>query len=326
MNLMNIAFFGLRKKDAQDYFSQHLHNHTLAFYPELHDANLPRERNFEIISVFVGAKVTKEVIDAFPNLKFICTRSTGFDHIDTGYAKQKGIVVSNVPAYGSHTVAEFTFSLILELSRKTYLGIERIKREQKFNHEGLEGFDLSGKTLGVIGTGKIGLNVIQIAKGFGMNVYAYDVSPNHEQAKQMGFHYYPLSDVLQRSDIVTLHVPYNDQTHYLISKDNIRTLKKGSYLINTARGGVVDTQALFEALNDNHLAGAALDVLEEEHDVNEENILDDHILNKLSQVIITPHMAFYTKEAENNIIRTTLDNINGFLENIPINVVTKDDN
>lgn len=336
---VKIAFFEIHETEKEDYLKQNLSGHELTFIKEpLTETSLPQIRDFDIISTFVNSQITPPVIDALPNLKFIATRSTGFDCIDAAYAKNKNIPVSNVPAYGAHTVAEFTFGLILTLSRKINQGINRLKIGFDFSFEGLRGFDLNSKTLGVIGTGKIGANVAKLAKGFNMNVVAFDAYPNQELAQSTGFDYLALEEILKTADIVTLHVPFTEQTRHLINRNNIFLMKKGALLINTARGAVIETEALFQAVTGGHLAGAALDVLEEETELKEEvellahnrvgddkfnNILKDHILANLPQVIITPHMAFYTKEAEFAILETTVKNIISFVKGQPENVVNQ---
>ena len=200
----------------------------------------------------------------------------------------------------------------------------------------MEGFDLTGKTLGVIGTGKIGKNVVKIAKGFGMNVIAYDLFPNLTFAKENDFTYKNLPEVLIESDIVTLHTPYNKENHHLINKENISMMKKGVYFINTARGELVDTNALVWGLQEKIIAGAGLDVLEGEHELKEEveifhspakmkslrledykMLLEDHVLMNMPNVIITPHIAFYTKEAVEEILKVTVLNIKGFISGSP---------
>lgn len=330
---MKIFFFGVRE-DIKNYFLSSLTGHELVFFDQdLNEDSLPEDKSADIISIFVQSKVTSKVIDSFPNLKMIAIRATGFDNVDINYAKGKNIVVSNVPAYGSHTVAEFTFGLILSISRNIPEAISRVKSRVEFNHEGLKGFDLFGKTLGVLGTGKIGANVIKIAKGFGMNIFAYDVYPNEQLAKEFDFQYVPLEKLLTESDIVTVHVPATNQTRHLLNKDNISKMKKGAVLINTARGDVIETEALYQAISQGNLSGAGLDVLEGETQLGEnltkeefepalmKNILEDNFLIKNPNVLVTPHTAFYTTEAEHAIMQTTLDNIHGFLVNSPINVV-----
>lgn len=334
---MKIAFFEVSEQEKKDYFSQNLAGHELEFFDKPLDENfLPDHTDFEAISVFVGSKLNSTIIDAFHNLKYITVRATGFDNIDLAFAKSKNIQISNVPAYGSNTVAEFAFGLILSLSRKIPTASNRLKMSAEFSFEGLRGFDLNGKTLGVIGTGKIGANVIKIAKGFNMTVLATDVYPNAELSQTLGFQYVTLEELLKTADIVTIHVPLMEQTHHLLNKDNILLMKKGSLLINTSRGAIIDTDALSMALTTKHLGGAALDVLEEEGELKEEaelliqnkipqedfkNIIENHILMYLPNVIITPHMAFYTKEAEFSIMETTVNNIKAALSGTPENLV-----
>lgn len=333
---MKIGFFGLIAQEDPEFIKNNLPEHSIKFYSECLTESFTPEDDFEIISVFVNCQVTKKIIDAMPNLKLIVTRSTGYDHIDIEYAKQKGITVCNVPSYGSNTVAEFAFGLILSLSRRIPEAVTRLKQDGKFDYANLCGFDLFGKTLGVIGTGKIGKNVIKIADGFGMKVLGFDAFPDQDFAKIMNFEYVGLEKLLQGSDVITIHTPYNPQTHHLINKDNITLIKKTAFLINTARGAIVETESLYEAIRNGKIAGAALDVLEEEGMLKDEEILleqklpleevrlalENKALIDLPQVIVTPHMAFYTKEAEQAILETTVKNIRGFVNEKLENVVS----
>jgi D-lactate dehydrogenase len=290
----------------------------------------------DIISNFVSSPLPKEVIGQSPKLKLVATRSTGYDHIDLKACQGRGVLVSNVPTYGENTVAEFAFALLLALSRKMFPAIKQVKEQGLFATAELQGFDLQNKTLGVVGTGHIGTYVVKIAKGFGMNVIGYDPFPKQELAEQYQFTYASLEDLLKQSDVVTLHVPYMPATHHLINKDNIKLCKKGSVLINTARGGLVETAALVGALKTGQLAGAGLDVLEEEGFVkeeiemlvsghpNEEQIktaLADHELMYMDNVVITPHNAFNTQEAVKRILDTTVENIKAFAGGKPANLV-----
>ncbi|MBI3485781.1 hydroxyacid dehydrogenase [Candidatus Daviesbacteria bacterium] len=334
---MKIAFFGILDQEKKDFYKNNLADHELLFFDAcLTDSIINQKFDYEIISIFVGCKVTPKTIEAIPNLKFIAIRSTGFDNVDLNYTKQKNILISNVPSYGSHTVAEFTFGLILSLSRKIPEAVYRLKYQKDFDYHDLRGFDLNQKTLGIIGTGKIGTNVIKIAKGFGIKVLAFDLFQNENLAKELEFEYLSLEQLLKQSDIISLHVPYSEKTHHLLNRKNIFMIKNGAFLINTARGGLIETQALFEALTKKHLSGAALDVLEGELELKEDvdllsenkmpdeqfkNLLENHILINLDKVLVTPHMAFYTKEAEEAIMQTTVENINKFLENNPQNLV-----
>ncbi len=345
---MKIRFFQIEPWEA-GYIKEKVESEKgkeieLVFSEEKLDKdNLPENKDAEIISVFVGCKIDKEVIDAMPNLKLITTRSTGFDHIDSKYATSKNIQTAYVPGYGDNTVAEYAFGLILTLSRKIYEAYDRIRETGSFSLEGLRGFDLKGKTIGIVGTGRIGQHMIKMAKGFDMNVIAFDVFPNQELAKNLGFQYVSFDDLLGQSDVISLHVPYikgngesgkekGEQimsTHHLINLQNINKIKKGALLINTARGPIVETGALVKALNEGILGGAGLDVLEEEGAIQDEKtlllhghpeehnlktVLENHVLIDMPNVIITPHNAFNTKEALQRILDTDISNIKSFIE------------
>ena len=338
---MKIAFFGLEKWE-KEYIQNHaavkkLGAETLFFGSALDHDHVPQDTSANVISIFINSQIDKAVLDAFPNLKLIATRSTGFDHIDLKACKKRGILAANVPSYGEDTVAEYTFGLILSVTRKICQGYDRIRETGSFSKEGLRGIDLKRKTIGVIGTGRIGRNVIQIAKGFEMRIIAFDTNPDKQFAAQMGFEYLSQADVFAQSDILTLHVPYNKHTHYLVNANNIAKIKKGAYLINTSRGGIVETAALVGALKTGHLAGAALDVLEEESVIGDElellleehadehdlkAMLANHVLMEMPNVIITPHNAFNTWEALKRILDTTIENIGEFQKGKPINLVS----
>jgi D-lactate dehydrogenase len=285
--------------------------------------------------VFVYSKVTAEVLEKLPKLQAIFTMSTGYDHIDLEACKARGIIVHSVPFYGDHTVAEHTFALMLALSRKLIPSIAKVNTFD-FNPVGLEGFELRGKTLGIIGMGRIGSLVAKIGKAFGMNILAYDISPKYELAKEIGFEYTNLGGLLSNSDIVTLHTAYRPETHHIINKEFIKLMKRGSYIINTARGGLIETSALIMGLEEGILAGAALDVLEEECFIKEEKellsqfflstcnlhtILQNHLLIHDSRVIVTPHNAFNSKEAILRILETTVENIQAQLKGENLNLV-----
>ncbi len=297
---------------------------------------LPQTKDFDIISVFVDSRIDGTVLDCFPNLKCIATRSTGFDHIDLDACRERGVKVLYVPGYGDNTVAEFAFGLILNLTRKMYQGVDQIKETGSFSLAGLRGTDIKGKTIGIIGTGRIGKEMIKIAKGFGINILAYDPYPDQELAKAMGFSYNTLDFILGNSDIISLHCPYNKITHHLINRENINKVKRGAYLINTARGAVVETEALVQALSSGILGGAGLDVLEEEGETKDEldllafghpqeeelkNMIRNHMLMKMPNVLITPHNAFNSQEALERILYTTLENIKSYIDSTIVNEV-----
>jgi D-lactate dehydrogenase len=298
-------------------------------------SNIAQYTDAEIVSPFVYSNLGTEIIQQFSNLKLISTRSTGFDHIDQAYCAAQGIPVCNVPTYGDHTVAEHVFGLLLSISHTMVEAVDRTRRGD-FSLRGLQGFDLRGKTLGVIGTGAIGRNVISIAKGFAMDIIAFDVRADPDLAARMGFRYMDMPELLAQSDIITLHVPYNQHTHHLLNDETFAQMKDGVVLINTARGAIVDVQALVRALATGKVQAAGLDVLPEEPTIREEaellrsiyqrqhdveTLLADHVLLRLRNVIITPHSAFNTREAVGRILDTTVANIAAFVRGEPRNVV-----
>jgi len=321
----------------QKAFDELKENHEVILLDDkLTAENAPEYANADVVSTFIYSNLNENVLKQFTNLKMIATRSTGFDHIPLNYCQNKNIVVANVPEYGDSTVAEHVFGLLLAISHNLVEAVDRTRRGD-FSLRGLRGFDLQGKTLGVIGTGSIGQYVIQIAHGFNMNVIAYDVKPNQELAEKLGFEYLSLDDLLSSSDILTLHIPANKHTYHLISDDAFTKMKDGIVLINTSRGSIVHIEALARALSTGKVAAAGLDVLPEEPTIREESellrsffheqhnlqtLLAGHVLLRLRNVIITPHNAFYTKEAIWRILNTTVDNIHSFLEGKPQNVVS----
>jgi len=293
----------------------------------------------EIISAFIYSDHSRDTLARFDNLKFIATRSTGFDHIDMDWCRENDVAVSNVPTYGAHTVAEHVFALLLAISHKVVEAADRTRRGD-FSQGGLQGFDLKGRTIGIVGTGDIGAHAAGIACGFGMEVLAFDVKPREEIAEEIGFAYVDMDELLQMSDIISLHVPGNETTENLIDADAFDKMKDGAIVINTARGSVVDTEALLKALSSGKLGAAGLDVLPEEPVLREESellrtyftrahnldrLLADHILLRLRNVVITPHTAFNTREAVQRILDTSLKNIEGFLHGSPPNAVSLED-
>lgn len=292
----------------------------------------------DILAVFVEAPVTKKIIDTLPKLKMIAAMSTGFDHIDLAAAKKRGITVCNVPTYGENTVAEHAMALILGLTRKLFPSVKRVK-EGTYDFHGLRGIDLKDKTIGVIGTGHIGARLIKMASGFEMKIVAYDAFPNKDLEKKLGFTYTSLEKLLSQSDIISLHTPLLPSTYHLINKKNIKKIKKGAYLINTARGALIDPEALVWALKNNHIAGAGLDVMEDENLIqNHEEVIsckDDckikttlfnNIIIDHPNSIVTPHNAFNSIEAIQRILDVTIDNIKSFTQGKTINDITKQKN
>jgi D-lactate dehydrogenase len=302
--------------------------HEVLFLDEkLSLENAGRAANAEVISVFVKSDASAAVLDRLGELKLIATRSMGYDHIDVEHARGRGVKVSNVTTYASHPVAEFTFALLLCVMRRIYHAYNQLREGTSFDQRGLSGFNLFGKTIGVVGTGRIGRNVASIARGFGMRVLCFDAKPDDAMAAKEGFSYVAFDELLAQSDVVSLHVPYLKETHHLMNAEKFAKMKKGSVLINTARGEVVDTHALVAALRDGTLWGAGLDVLEEERALTEEAetiargkagvdyelLTANHVLIDLPNVIVTPHIAYETAEAMAEISRVTLETITNFL-------------
>ncbi|MBI5465228.1 hydroxyacid dehydrogenase [Candidatus Gottesmanbacteria bacterium] len=332
---MLINFFEIEeweKPSLQSAFAGHI----LSFFSEpLTTKNTSLYKNTEILSTFIYSQLTQEILSALPNLKLITTRSTGFNHIDIEYCQKRGIVVCHVPTYGVNTIAEHTFALILTLSRKIYPSIERT-RKGDFSLDGLRGFALAGKNLGIIGLGNIGKRVTEIAVSLKMQIFVYTRHPDLEFGKKYHLTYVDLPTLLKNSDIISVHVPLTAETKHLINKENVKLFKKGAILINTSRGAVVETEAIVLALESGILSGAGLDVLEEERFLKEERELLtkeflktcdlktqllNHVLLTKENVIITPHNAFNSQEALQEILNTTIANIKAYWENKPVNRV-----
>lgn len=295
--------------------------------------NAAKYADVDIACVFIRSEVDKSVIDRMHALRCIVTRSTGHDHIDKVTCGRRSITVSNVPSYGDPTIAEHAFGLILTISRCMREATART-RAMNFSFEGLRGFDLSGRTLGVLGTGAIGSSMIRIARGFGMRVMATDIEPDTDLARQLDFTYTPLENLLACSDIVSLHVPLSPATRNLISDASFDAMKDGVVLINTARGEVVDTAALLASLKSGKVAAAGLDVFADENllrqplidganltDQQAETLRMNKELLSLDNVIATPHSAFNTREALDRINEITLGNILAFKDGSPANCV-----
>lgn len=288
----------------------------------------------EVVSVFIHSRLTAEVVARLPQLRMVAARSTGFDHIDLTATGERGIVVSNVPTYGENTVAEHAFALILALARNLHRAYIRTSAGN-FSLAGLRGSDLLGKRLGVVGAGSIGLHLVRMAKGFGMEVVVADVRQNRLLADVLGFRYVELDELLATSDVISLHLPYSPAVHHLIDRRRLESVKRGALLINTARGGLVDTEALLWALDEGIIGGAGLDVFEGEDVVDREEALlarpdadlalrqamRVHLLGRRENVVLTPHTAFNSHEAVQRILDTTIENIQAFAAGQPQNLV-----
>ena len=322
---MKIAFFEVEEGEEAE-IKNSFKGHSLDFFKEpLGKDNIKKARSCDIISIFVYSKIDKKILSGMPKLKLISTRSVGYDHIDLKECRKKRIIVCNVPSYGENTVAEHAFALILSLSRNVHKAYLR-GLSQNYDLRGLKGWDLRDKIIGVVGAGHIGMNVIKIAKGFGMKVLAYDLKKDNIIAKGIGFDYVNIESLLRDSDIISLHLPYNENTKHIINSASIKKMKKGVIIINTARGGLIDTKALLNAIEKKQIGGAGLDVIEDEDIIKEDKeamtknhekikrAIEEYRLLKNENVVFTPHMAFYSNEAIKRIHEVTIQNISGFLE------------
>ena len=332
---MRIAIFEAEQREAP-VFEPLKGGHDLLLAEEpLRSSNADRYADVEIVSTFIYSKLDRDILEMLPALKLIATRSTGFDHIDTEYCAERGIAVANVPSYGENTVAEHVFALLLAISHRIPEAIERAQRGP-FSPEGLQGFDLAGKTLGVIGTGRIGQHVIRIASGFEMQVLAHDVAPDPDLAARLGFRYVGRDELYAAADIISLHVPSLPETRNMLDAGAFEQMKEGVVVINTARGDLIDTRALIRALTGGKVAAAGLDVLPDEPLIREEaellcstwcdrddlrNLVAGHVLMRMRNVIVTPHSAFNTREAVDRIAETTVENIRAFADGEPRNIV-----
>lgn len=320
---MKIAFFSSQPYDKQFFKA---HNEAYGFSLQFFDAALSSQtvglaKDFDAVCVFVNDKVDAGIVAQLKEqgIKFIALRCAGFNNVDLQAAKEAGIHVCRVPAYSPEAVAEHAVALILTLNRKTHKAYNRV-REQNFALNGLMGFDLHGKTVGVVGTGKIGQAFCRIMVGFGCRVLAFDIIANRDM-EAIGVEYVPLIDLFRQSDIVSLHTPLNDQTRHLINKETLQFLKEGMMLINTSRGALVDTGAIISALKAGRIGSLAIDVYEQEEqlffrDLSGDIIEDDTIQRLMSfpNVLVTAHQAFFTKEAMDQIAETTLHHLSGLSE------------
>ena len=334
---MKIVVFELEKWE-REAFGRLRENHEVVLLSEsLTRDSASKYSDAEVVSTFIYSRLDRGILEQFDQLKLIATRSTGYDHIDMDFCGQNEVAVCNVPTYGDNTVAEHVFGLLLTLSHKLDQAIDRTKKGD-FSPLGLQGFDLEGKTFGVIGTGNIGKHTIRIAKGFGMEVLGYDVKPDEQAARELGFEYVEMDELLGRADVISLHVPSTARTHHLLSDEQFDRMKEGVVIINTSRGDVINNQALVRGLAEGKVRGAGLDVLPEEPVIREEAellrsvyqrkhnldaLLADHVLIRLRSVVVTPHSAFNTREAVSRILETTVNNIESFLRGEAENVVNE---
>ena len=318
---MKVAFFSTKKYD-QDFFEKincdnkhQLTSCETAF--NVHTASLAQD--FEAVCVFVNDDLNKKNLEKLADfgIKLIALRCAGFNNVDLAAAAENNITIVRVPAYSPQAVAEHAVALMLTLNRKTHKAYNRV-RENNFSLEKLTGFNIYGKTVGVIGTGIIGICFAKIMLGFGCKVLAYDIKPADE-LKDLGVNYVAIDELLQESDIISLHCPLNEQTHHLMNTDAFNKMKKGAMLINTGRGALIDTASVVEALKQEKLGYLGIDVYEQEsglffNDLSETVNKDDDFLRLMSfpNVLITGHQGFFTKEALDQIAQVTLKNLTEF--------------
>lgn len=316
---MITAFFDTKPYD-REFFAQAAGVEGLEF--RFHEFRLgaetaPAAQGAEAVCVFVNDRLDRPCLEALAALgvRHVALRCAGFNHVDAAAARELGLVVTRVPAYSPHAVAEHAVALLLTLNRKIHRAYNRV-RELNFSLGGLVGFDLHGKTAGIVGTGKIGRVTAEIFRGFGCAVLAHDPFPDEVWAAARGVRYTVLDELLAASDVVSLHLPLTPETHYLLNAGAFQRMKPGAFLVNTSRGKLVDTTALIEALKSGRLGGVALDVYEEEEgiffeDLSGEVLQDDELARLLvfPNVLITAHQAFLTREALSEIARVTCENL-----------------
>ena len=295
---MKIAFFEI-KPEEKEFFSQHLENEDVAFFTGTINEELQDVSDFDAVSIFVHSRITDEVLKKLPNLKYLQTRSTGYDHIKCPALYARGLVVSNVAGYAGPAVAEFAFSLLLNAIRKTYEALRRSK-ENNFEYADLKGMELYGKTLGILGLGTIGSQMARIAKGFGMNIVAFSRT-RRDIVDELAIDFCELEEVLQRSDILMIALPLTPATKHLLNIDNIQKMKEDAIIVNTARGEIIEDAVYTQK---SHIF--CLDVIGDTHYIHHENVL------------YTPHMAYYTKEALERIMQISLANMQAFLQHKPL--------
>ena len=316
-----IAFFGAKPYDIASFDKvNEKYNYDIRYYKgHLNPNNVVLTQDTDVVCIFVNDTADAAVIDAMVDngVKLLALRCAGFNNVDLKAAKGK-LPVVRVPAYSPYAVAEYSLALMLSLNRKIHRAYWRT-RDGNFSLNGLMGFDMHGKTIGIIGTGKIAKILIRLLKGLGMRILAYDLYPDMKFAGEEGISYVSLDELYRESDIISLHCPLTDQTKYMIDKDSIDKMKEGVMIINTGRGQLINTNDLIEGLKEKKIAAAGLDVYEEEgeyfYEDKSDKIIDDDVLARLlsfNNVIVTSHQAFFTKEALHNIAETTLQNIEDF--------------
>jgi D-lactate dehydrogenase len=344
-----IIYFVETESTEEEFFSEHLGAHDLRFVSHLDEV----EADVEVLSIFINSQIDADFLKAHPQLRLIATRSTAVDHLDIPACRAGQVAVTNVPDYGYTTVAEHTFALILALSRRLR-EVMLAPKGGRFSYASTRGFDLAGKTIGIIGMGRIGQRVAELAHAFQMSVLAYDISRRGELEQSLDFKFVPLDELLAGSHIVSLHAPLSAETYHILNEETLAKCREGVLIVNTARGSLIDTQALRKALDSGHVGGAGLDVLQDErvmrqsvshiiasdivkhlrsdalaHDSRdadrlrelEELMLGEAVLAR-SNVVFTPHVAFNSEEALSRVLQVTLESITAFAEGRLVNVAS----
>lgn len=317
-----IIFYDIKEYE-KTFFNERLKNKYEIIYrensPVLETELIEKEEKAEIISVFTVTCLSAEIIKRYKKLKLILTRSVGYSHIDINYCKKHGIIVANTPHYGDYTVAEYSFGLLLNLVRRICYGANELKNGDMY--PGTFGMELYNKTTGIIGTGAIGSKSVKIAKGFSMKVLCYDIKANEELIKKYGVEYVTLENLCQKSDVILIQIPLTDKTYHLIDREKFTLMSKNTVIVNTARGEIIDTEALYEFLSEKKIRGAALDVLEFEDMISKKapganidirklriSLINNKLMN-LKNVTVTPHIAYDTREATERICEMTVKNL-----------------
>ncbi len=320
-----VVFYDIKEYE-KEYFNEELKSKYKIIYrensAEAEQSLSKEESEAEIISVFTATCMTAEIIKRYKKLKLILTRSVGYSHIDIGYCKKHGIIVANTPHYGDYTVAEYSFGLLLNLVRRICFGSNALKNGEIYS--GSFGMELYNKTIGIIGTGAIGSKSVKIAKGFSMNVLCCDIRENEKLKKEYEVEYVTLETLCKKSEVILIQIPLTDKTYHLIDREKLGLMNKNTVIVNTARGEIIDTEALYEFLSEKRIRGAALDVLEFEDMISQKapgaNIdikklrisLINNKLTNLKNVTVTPHIAYDTKEATERISEMTVINLSEY--------------
>jgi len=325
--MLEVAFYDTKSYDRRTFENNGVDGKiTWRFHDfRLNAETVATAGNAAAVCIFVNDRADKACLSALANLgvKLICLRCAGFNNVDLNAAKELKLSVVRVPAYSPHAVAEHAVGLLLTLNRKIHRAYNRV-REHNFSLNGLVGFDIAGKTVGIVGTGKIGKVAAQIFRGFEANVVAYDPFPDQTWSQQKGVRYVPFAELLAQSDIISLHLPLSADTKHLLRADTFQKMKRGVFIINTSRGKLIHTAALIESLKAGWIGGVALDVYEEEEGIffedHSEDVALDEILSRLltfPNVLITSHQAFLTEEALREISRVTVENLLNFTSKRP---------